>query len=121
RSLPVTQFSSAADLVLEIPSLGIKLPIVGVPLKRGAWDLTWLGSQAGWLEGTACPTWFGNSLITAHVYGADGLPGPFFDLSKLRWGDQILVHAFGETYVYEGRAVQNLKRNDRSALKHEER
>jgi len=38
---------------LEIPSLGVEMPIVGVPLTEKGWDVTWLGDQAGYLQGTA--------------------------------------------------------------------
>ena len=91
---------------LEIPSLGVEAPIVGVPVSEDGWDLTWLGDQAGWLHGTAFPSWAGNSAITAHVVDANGQPGLFKDLSNLKWGDEVIVHAFGQTYVYEVRTVE---------------
>ena len=73
---------------LVIPILGLDMPIVGVPLASEGWDLSWLGSQAGYLEGTAYPTLPGNTGITAHVYTADGLPGPFVNLGSLSWGSK---------------------------------
>ena len=73
--------------------------------EEGGWNLTWLGQQAGWLQGTAFPTWKGNSAITAHVYDANGEPGPFADLHQLKWGDQIIVNAFGQKYIYEVRSI----------------
>ena len=91
---------------LEIPSLGVEAPIVGVPVSQDGWDLTWLGDQAGWLNGTAFPSWAGNSAITAHVVDANGQPGLFKDLSNLKWGDEVIVHAYGQTYVYEVRTVE---------------
>ena len=63
--------------------------------------MNWLGNDTGWLNGTAFPTWTGNSILTAHVTNADGLPGPFAELKKLRYGDQIIVHMGGEKYIYE--------------------
>jgi LPXTG-site transpeptidase (sortase) family protein len=120
-AVPQTSFTQVGEIVLEIPALGLKLPVVGVPLKNGTWDLTWLGNQAGWLEGTAFPSWEGNSLVTAHIYGANGKPGPFFGLNKLRWGNRILIHAYGQTYTYEVRSVRTLQPNDMTVLNHEER
>jgi len=69
---------------LEIPSLEVEAPIAGVPVSEDGWNLTWLGDQAGWLHGTAFPSWAGNSAITAHVYDANGQPGLFNNLSQLK-------------------------------------
>ncbi len=112
-------YADLGELWLEIPSLGLKTQIVGVPKMEDGWDIQWLWDQAGYLEGTAYPSLAGNSVITAHVYTPDGLPGPFVDLHKLGWGDQIIIHAFGERYIYEVR--YNLKVSPQaSAFKHEE-
>jgi LPXTG-site transpeptidase (sortase) family protein len=92
------------NLWLEIPSLGVRTTITGVPQAGDGWDITWLWDQAGYLEGTAFPTWAGNSAITAHVYTPDGLPGPFVDLGKLSYGDQVIIHAYGQRYIYEVRS-----------------
>ena len=86
---------------LEVPRLGIRIPILGIPQDADSWDVSWLWDQAGWLEGTAFPTMNGNSVLTSHVYNANGLPGPFVDLKNLRWGDEIIIHAFGNRYVYQ--------------------
>ncbi|HCC78613.1 MAG: hypothetical protein A2X25_09865 [Chloroflexi bacterium GWB2_49_20] len=96
----IKAYADLGDLWLEIPRLEVKLPIVGVPQIGNGWDVSWLGNQAGWLNGTAFPTQAGNSVLTAHVYDANGDPGPFVNLGKLVWGDEIIVHAFGQEYVY---------------------
>ena len=62
------QYKEFDNLKLEIPALGIKSDIVGVPQTEDGWDLSWLSSEVGWLQGTAFPTWAGNSALTAHVY-----------------------------------------------------
>ena len=115
------QYTQTDGLFVEIPSLGIKMPIVGVPLKDGEWDVSWLGDQAGWLEGSAFPSWNGNSVLTGHVYGYNGLPGPFFNLSKLKYGDKIIIHAYGAKFTYEVRGSEVVKPNDASVMKHEEK
>ncbi|HEY5730169.1 MAG TPA: sortase, partial [Anaerolineales bacterium] len=112
---------AATDIVLEIPSLRIKIPIVGVPKKNGTWDVSWLAKQAGWLEGTAFPSWSGNSVLTSHVYDSNGLPGPFVNLNKLKFGDSIIIHAYGQRYIFEVRTNQVVDPKDESALTHEER
>jgi len=52
---------------------------------------------------------------------SNGLPGPFVYLSKLKYGDQIIVHAFGQQYTFEVRTNQVVSPSDTSAFKHEER
>ncbi|MEW6505265.1 MAG: sortase [Chloroflexota bacterium] len=114
-------YSSLPDLLLEIPALGVRRPIVGVPLQNGQWDLTWLSSQIGWLEGSAYPTLAGNTALTAHVYDANGLPGAFVNLHTLKWGDVILIRTPNATYHYEVREVRRVQPTDLSVMRHEER
>lgn len=97
------KYAKLGDLVLEIPSLNVKSAIVGVPETNGEWDVTWLGNSVGWLNGTAFPTWTGNSVLTAHVTNASGLEGPFAALKSLKYGDQIIIHMGGAQYIYEVR------------------
>ena len=105
-------YQQYSDLWLEIPSLGVKADIVGVPQEQVSWDITWLGKDAGYLYGSAFPTHSGNSVITGHVYLSNGLPGPFVNVSGLKWGDRIYVHAYGQTFDYEVRGVDYLKPNE---------
>ena len=118
---PREEYISTSDVMLEIPGLGIKIPVVGVPLKNGAWNVTWLGNQAGWLQGTAFPSWNGNSVLTSHVYVSNGLPGPFLNLNKLKFGEKIIVHAYGQKYTFEVQTNVVLAPNDTTAFKHEEK
>jgi LPXTG-site transpeptidase (sortase) family protein len=104
---------------LEIPRLHINMPVLGIPFASNSWDVTWLSSQAGWLQGTAFPSWSGNSVLTGHVYLANGLPGPFIDLHTLAWGDQVIVHVGGERYVYEVRSDAVVSPDDAGVFKHE--
>ena len=90
-----------SDLWLEIPKLNLALDIVEVPIVNDTWDVSWLGEQAGYLAGTAFPTWEGNTVITAHVWDANNNPGPFIGLKTLGYGDRIIIHAFGQSYTYE--------------------
>jgi LPXTG-site transpeptidase (sortase) family protein len=97
-------YAKLGDLWLEMPSLHVKTTIVGVPRTGEDWELSWLGNDTGWLNGSAFPTWNGNSVLTAHVTNASGLPGPFAELGKLNYGDQVIVHMGGMKYIYEVRA-----------------
>lgn len=106
------------NFILEIPALDLEMPIVGVPLTAAGWDVSWLGESAGYLEGTVYPTWAGNTAITAHVWNADNTPGPFVDLHTLKHGDEIIIHAWGQRYVYKVRALTEVSPGDLSALPH---
>jgi LPXTG-site transpeptidase (sortase) family protein len=106
------------NIRLEVPAIGVNAPVVGVADGR---DVTWLGHDAGWLNGTAFPTWAGNSVITGHVWGADNQPGLFAGLKTLKYGDKVLVHAFNSVYTYEVRDSQLVSPADtRSAFRHED-
>lgn len=121
-SSPSVAYNALGDLWLEIPRLGVKMPIVGVPQAvNGNWDVSWLGNNAGWLQGTAFPTWSGNSAITGHVWGADNKAGPFLSINTLWYGDRISVHAWGQEYVYEVRSVSQVEPNaTTSAFQHKD-
>ena len=124
----VTELNSASRpvygstaVVVEIPSIKVNAPIVGVQLKDGDWDVSWLVNQAGWLEGTAYPTWNGNSVLTAHVVNADGKPGLFARLDKVRTGDYIFLYQSGYRYTYQIVSNKYVQANDITVLKHEDK
>jgi LPXTG-site transpeptidase (sortase) family protein len=114
-------YSAMGELWLEIPTLGVKMNIVGVPQTKGEWDVSWLGNNAGWLQGSAYPTWAGNSVLTGHVWNADNTAGPFRYINTLWYGDKVIIHAGGAQYVYEVRSVMQVGPGNVNALmKHEE-
>ncbi|MBI4928194.1 MAG: sortase, partial [Anaerolineae bacterium] len=103
-------------ITLEIPALGLSMPVVGVPLTADGWDLTWLDDQAGYLAGTAFPGVVGTTGITGHATTPDGKAGPFIHLGRLKWGDVIIVHAGGYRYQYEVRQNRLIQPDDLSVL-----
>jgi LPXTG-site transpeptidase (sortase) family protein len=114
------EYTNLGDLTLVIPKLGVNIPIVGVPQSADGWDVTWLWREGGWLNGTAFPTWAGNSVITAHVYLPTGEPGPFVNLGSLAYDDPIIILLGGQRYIYRVRAMVLARPNDLSILRHEE-
>jgi LPXTG-site transpeptidase (sortase) family protein len=120
-NVPHETYLAAGDVTVEIPSLGVRIPIVGVPKKNGTWNVSWLGDQAGWLAGSAFPSWNGNSVLTGHVYLANGLPGPFISLGKLKYGDRIIIHAYGQKYTFAVQTNTVVNPNDSTVMKHEEK
>lgn len=121
RNVAPETYIQTNGIRIEIPSLTINIPIVGVPLRNGDWNVSWLGRQAGWLEGSAFPSWNGNSVITSHVYLSNGMPGPFVNLGKLKYGEKVMIHAYGRKYTFEVRSNEIVDPNDTSGFRHEEK
>lgn len=124
-TLPVQPEQQAYDslngLRLEIPALGVDLPITGVKLEDDGWDITWLGNNAGYLEGSAYPTFSGNTILTGHATDPNGKPGPFANIKSLTVGDKLYIEANGLTYVYEVRESRLIfPTNIKTLFKHEE-
>ncbi|MBK9923775.1 MAG: sortase [Anaerolineales bacterium] len=112
-------YNNLGNIWLEIPSLNIKTDIVGVPQSSNGWNVDWLGQSAGWLNGTAFPSWEGNSVITAHVTDSNGKNGPFANIKNLKHGDKIIVHMYGEKYIFEVRDSNMVTPSStKSALEH---
>ncbi|MBN2116062.1 MAG: sortase [Anaerolineales bacterium] len=105
-------YTDLGDLWIEIPRLNLKTSITGVPLKADGWNVTWLHRRVGWLEGTAYPTWAGNTVLTAHGYTADGEAGPFAFIKDLSYGDTIIIHLGGMKYIYAVRTNLLINPND---------
>ena len=93
-----------SGVILEIPVLNVQAPIVGVSRQNDNWqDLTGLGRNAGYLEGSAYPTWPGNTVLTGHVVDASGVPGIFANIKDLEIGDKVYIHGGGKVFIYEVR------------------
>ena len=120
-SQPASSLYSETDMTLSIPKLDINMPIVGVPKVLSGWDVTWLGDKAGYLAGTAFPTWIGNTVLTGHVWDEFNQPGPFAELKTLRYGDPIQIHIGDRVYTYQVRESSIISPlNVDAALAHED-
>lgn len=108
-------------ITIEIPVLHVNTSIVGVQVKDGNWDVSWLQNQIGWLNGTAYPTWKGNSVLTGHVVNADGKPGLFYGLKSLPKGELIFVYNAGYRYTYQVVTNSSIQPDDISAFQHEDK
>ncbi|MFO7944570.1 MAG: isopeptide-forming domain-containing fimbrial protein [Anaerolineales bacterium] len=106
------------DMQLIVPALDLSLPVIGVPLTEGGWDIRWLSSRAGYLEGSAYPTWQGNTVLTGHAVLPTGYPGPFTELGSLGWDDEIILFAHGQKYIYHVRDNTYVAPEDFSILEH---
>ncbi|CAG0962195.1 hypothetical protein ANAEL_00693 [Anaerolineales bacterium] len=109
------------ELRVEIPTLGINFPIVGVALSDTGWDLTWLQNSVAYLEGSAYPTLSGNTVLTAHVVDASNNLGPFSDIKGMKAGQQIYIHFNGQKFVYQVQENRKISSSNISAVfKHED-
>ncbi len=88
-------------MVLTLPGLGVSAQIVGVPLESDGWNTSWLGNDAGYLEGSAFPTTVGNTVITGHIWTSMNKPGIFLNLNTMRFGDEVRIYAWGSVYTYK--------------------
>lgn len=112
-------YADLGNTWLEIPALGLNLPATGVPLTADGWDLTWLSNQVGYLAGTTFPGQVGTTALTGHVTLADGTAGPFRNLNRLYWGNQVVMHINGYRYVYEVRETRSVRPTDFSVFKND--
>jgi LPXTG-site transpeptidase (sortase) family protein len=112
---------NSTNLMIEIPVIKVKTAIVGVQLKDGIWDVSWLQNQIGWLNGTAYPTWTGNSVLTGHTVNAVGQPSIFSNLKQLNPGEYIYIYDLGYRYTYKVVSNKLVQPDDITVLKHEDK
>jgi LPXTG-site transpeptidase (sortase) family protein len=115
------QAYDATGLSIDIPDLKLKTSIVGVESQKNGWDISWLQNEVGWLNGTAYPTWKGNSVLTAHVVNADGKPGLFYNLKALGVGEFVYLYNAGYRYTYQVVSNSFVRQDDSSLMKHEDK
>lgn len=114
-------YTSMGQMMIEIPTLGVKFPIVGASIKNKTWDLTWLKDSVAYLEGSAYPTTAGNTVLTAHVQDANKNVGPFSDIKGMTVGQNIYIHVNGQVYVYQVQENSKVTSTSiTSMFKHEE-
>ena len=114
-------YTSMGQMTIEIPTLGVKFPIVGASIKNKTWDLTWLKDSVAYLEGSAYPTTAGNTVLTAHVQDANKNIGPFSDIKGMTVGQNIYIHVNGQVYVYQVQENSKISSTSiTSVFKHEE-
>jgi LPXTG-site transpeptidase (sortase) family protein len=112
---------NSTDFTIEIPVIKVNTSIVGVQQKDGSWDVSWLLNQVGWLNGTAYPTWTGNSVLTGHVVNINGKPGIFYKLKDLNPGEYVFVYNLGYRYTYKVVSNKSVQPDDITVLQHEDK
>ena len=108
--------SNSKAFRLEIPSIKISLPIVTARFKDGTWDFSRIYNQAGYFEGTPLPGVGGNLVIGAHSEFAYRVRGPFYHLSDIQVGAQIIVTYQGQPYTYQVATIWSVDPSDVSPI-----
>jgi LPXTG-site transpeptidase (sortase) family protein len=85
---------------LLVPEVGLDSPVELVPYDQGAWDISSLGVEVGWLETTSPPGLGGNTVLVGHLNLATGIPGAFALLHQVRPGMEIEVQVGDRVYRY---------------------
>jgi LPXTG-site transpeptidase (sortase) family protein len=97
-----TEEAASAPPRLLLPTLDIDQEVVDVPITNNVWDLEDLGAQVGRLETTgAFPGDDLAMVLVGHVTLTAANKGPFYDLLRLRTGDEIIYRAAGRDYVFK--------------------
>ena len=93
---------SALGLSIELPSIGASADILEVPFTDDGYAVTWLGANAGLLEGSAMPG-EGRTWIAAHNHIDADEYGPFVNIGSLTEGDRVFIanQNDGTMTVYE--------------------
>lgn len=101
---------------LEIPSVSVSSEIVSVPFVDGEYPMTWLGADAGLLEGSAIPG-KGQSVLTGHNHLNTMEAGPFAYLISIETGDRIFVRdENGDLRIFVVYANEKVAENDISGV-----
>ncbi len=103
-------------LTIEIPSVSSSAKIVEVPFAEGDYLVTWLGKNAGSLEGFARPG-EGISIVVGHNHLDQHEAGPFMSLKSVNIGDRVFISSGqGKIDIYVVFANEKISETDLDAL-----
>lgn len=114
--VPITDALPSPDAALFIPSAGVQTPIITTFIRDGTWDVSKLGTKAGYLQGTPWVTEPGNVVLSGHVEMSDGQVGIFTYLDALNVGDMVIINEGGAEYRYRVREMKYVAPDDLTVL-----
>ncbi len=91
-------YKDLGNYQIEIPTLDVVSPIIGVPQEENTWGVQWLGEKSGLLEGSNLPG-EGLSVVAAHNHVNSGMAGPFAMLNSMVENDRIFVRKPGGALI----------------------
>jgi LPXTG-site transpeptidase (sortase) family protein len=93
--------SSEQDiLMVEFPRIKVFVAVKPVFRNGKSWDVSQLGSYAGWLNESAFPGMGGNVVLAGHVTSKYTGSGPFREIGRLLPGDEIKVYTSNRVFTY---------------------
>jgi len=98
---PDDQVLGSTVLRIRIPALGLDSVVKRVSYIQGAWDISNLGMEVGWLETTPLPGLSGNTVLVGHLNMKGGAQGPFYHLVQLEPGMEVVVNFDGVGFHYK--------------------
>ena len=101
---------------ISIPALSLEASIVQAPLGYPSWDLTRLGSNVGYLEGTGQLGQAGNLVLAGHSTTPSLAPSVFYNLHTLKTGDEIVLTLHGTERRYVVTGVSRVEETDISVV-----
>jgi LPXTG-site transpeptidase (sortase) family protein len=108
--------ASITDFRLQIPSVGINLAVVNASFIGTTWDFSKIFYQAGYFEGTPLPGDGGNLVIGGHSELANRRPGPFYKLSQIKVGADIVIIRGAQRYTYTVTSIWTVDPDDISPI-----
>ena len=112
----VSARAAKADFRLQIPSIGINLAVVDARFIGTTWDFSKILYQAGYFEGTPLPGDAGNLVIGGHSELENRIPGPFYRLSKVKAGAEIIIIRGAQHYTYTVTKIWTVDPDDISPI-----
>ena len=106
----------AEDTSLFIPSIGVNAPVITAFLRDSTWDVTQLGTNIGYLQGTAWTDRPGNIVLSGHVEMSDGRTGVFASLEDVQVGDLVVLTENGQQFNYIIQEMRYVEPTDLSVV-----
>lgn len=101
---------------LQIPAIGLDLPVVVARFSRGTWNFSRITRQAAYLAMRLLPGQGNNVVIAAHYELANRRPGPFYRLSEVRVNDETIVTHNSVQYRYAVQSIYSVDPADLAPL-----
>ncbi|MFN2175518.1 MAG: sortase [Anaerolineales bacterium] len=102
---------------LIIPKIGVDTVIKYVPFSDYTWLIAGLRQEIAWMGETSYPGLGGNTGLAGHLNLPDGTAGPFFNLWKLKPGDQVIVYTEESKLTYRVRGGEQVPAADTSIIR----
>ncbi|MBN1145876.1 MAG: DUF11 domain-containing protein [Anaerolineales bacterium] len=103
---------------IVIPTIGVDTVVKYVPYSNDSdtWLIGGLKQEVAWMGDTSWPGLGGNTGLAGHIDLADGSAGPFWRLSELKPGDEVILYTEKNIYTYQAREQVVVDDHDMSVI-----